>query len=162
MQSDAVSTAPVGVLERNLHLGFRILAASTPGARALTAAITLACRSCAAKKGLKKIAEASSTEHAAEVVELHVHASPARRRRELGAVLPVRPELIITFALLRVGKNLVRLVDLLKSVFGYLVARIDIWMILAGKLTISLTNLCIRGVALNAEQLVVIFERDRH
>ena len=32
----------------------------------------------------------------------------------------------------------------------------------AGKLTVSLPNICIRGVAFNAEQLVVIFERDRH
>ena len=86
----------------------------------------------APKNVLKKSGEA-----AARPFEAYVEA------REAGATagpsrwfvpLPVRAELIVFPALLRVGENLVGLVDLFELVLGAPVPRVDVGMILARQL----------------------------
>src|SRR5579859_2879481 len=49
-------------------------------------------------------------------------------------VLPVRPQLVILLALLRVAQNLVGVVDLLEARFGLGVTLVDVRVVLAGQL----------------------------
>jgi hypothetical protein len=157
-----MTTAVVSILERDFHLCFGILSAIC--SRTATAPSLLALRlgSHAPKKGFKEIAEAAAAKDTAEIIELDISPTPTRRRSELRPVLPVCTELIVPFALRRIGQDLVSFVKLFKFVLCDSVAGIDVWMVFSSKLTISLPNLLVSGVTLDAEYFVVILKLDRH
>ena len=111
---------------------------------------------------LKEIAETASAEDASQVIDIHVDAAPIRRRRKLGAILPVGTKLIVTLSLFGIRQNLVSLIDLLEFVFGDPVTRVHIGMVLASKPSIGLTDLILSRVPLYPQHFVVVFEFDRH
>src|SRR6266404_2573056 len=150
LKRNPVPASAVSVFERNLHLGFRVLPATGSAARGPASVLGLTRRLRSAKKCLEEFAETASAKNAAKVVELYVDASPSGRRCELSAILPVGTKLIVAFALLGIGEDLVRFVDPLELVFGYLVAGVHVGVILPGKLTIGLTDLSVGGVSLYA------------
>src|SRR5262249_54894990 len=91
-----------------------------------------------AKQRLKKVAEAVWTapgaEEVAEVAIFHTPAFPARRRCKIRACLPVRAELVIALALLRIGEDLIGLPDVFEFLLRGFVPRVDVRMILARQL----------------------------
>ena len=138
----------VSVFERNLHLGFRVLPATGSASRGPPPVLGLTRRLCSSKECLEEFTKTASAKNAAKVVELYVDASPSGRRGELSAILPVGTKLIVAFALLGIGEDVVGFVNLLELVFGYLVAGVHVGVVLAGKLTIGLTDLSVSRVSL--------------
>ena len=73
-------------------------------------------------------------------------ASGARRRAGLGVRLPVRAELVVQVALLRVGQDLVGLADLLEPPLGRGVALVHVRMVLARRLAERLLDVGLDAV----------------
>src|SRR5579871_2968179 len=71
----------------------------------------------------------------------------ARRRRKIGAALPVLAELVVTAAFLRVGEDLVGFVNLLEFFFRGFVSGIDVGMMLPRELAVRVADLVFRGRA---------------
>jgi hypothetical protein len=94
-----------------------------------------------AKQRRKKVAEAAwaapGTEEVSHIVGINTPAFPAGWRGELSAGLPVRPELIVTFTLPRIGEDVIGLPDILKVLFRGCVVRVDVGMILTRQLAIG-------------------------
>src|ERR1700733_2975449 len=80
---------------------------------------------------------------------------PAAWRRPTGT-RRVEAELVVDLALLGVGKNVIGFLDLLEFLFRGFVDRLQLWAILAGKLTVCLTNLLERRLSRNAAEFVII------
>src|SRR6185503_14742719 len=80
---------------------------------------------------------------------------PARRWREILAGLPVRAELVVGLALLRVGQDLVGLVGLLEPVLGAL-RLVLVRMVLARELSVRALDVLRGSVAADTEDPVVI------
>src|SRR5262245_29098991 len=81
------------------------------------------------EEGLEKIAEsawaAPFPENLAEVeAAARAFSGPAGRWREVGSRLPVRSQLIIALALLRIRQDFIGLIDLFEFLLGRLVSRI--------------------------------------
>jgi hypothetical protein len=135
------------VLERDFHLGFGVLTASGSGA---SPAMAISCtrRPSSTKKRFEEVAEAASAEDLAQIIELNVDASPSGGRRELRAILPVRSELIVTLAFLRIRKNFIGLIDLFELLLGDPVPRVDVGVMLPSKLSIGLADLLVCRVSL--------------
>src|SRR5262249_26327497 len=70
--------------------------------------------------------------------------------------VPVPPEAIVLLALALVGQHLVRLVDLFELGLGLFVAGVDIWVILAGQLSICLLYLSLTHAPLDAQRLIIV------
>src|SRR5262249_52056974 len=119
-----------------------------------------------AKQRLKKVAEAAWTvvgaEEVAEVAIFHAPAFPARRRREIRACLPVRAELIIALALLRIGEDVICLPDVFEFLLRSFVPGVDVRMILARQLAVGFLDLVRCRGARHSEDLIVILELDSH
>src|SRR5262249_23823695 len=77
-------------------------------------------------------------------------------------VVGVETNLIVDLALLGIAENVIGLGDLLESLFCFLVAGIDVGMILARKFAESFANLVRRGVLLDAQRCVIIFALSSH
>ena len=76
---------------------------------------------------------------------------------KLVGVFPALSELVVFFAFFGVGKHLVRLVDFLEFLFGGLVARIYVRVVLAGQLAVSLLDVLVAGAAAESENVVIVF-----
>src|SRR5258706_4453168 len=75
---------------------------------------------------------------------------------------PVLAVLIIEFAILGFGKYVISFLQLLELFFRRLVAGVQVGMKLAREFAIRLFDLVVRGTALDAEHLVVVFCLDSH
>src|SRR6185369_6911953 len=75
---------------------------------------------------------------------------------------PVLAILVVEFSILRVGKYIVRLLQLLELILGSFVTRIQIGVKLTRQFAISLLDLVVGGTALNAEHRVIVFDIRRH
>jgi hypothetical protein len=64
--------------------------------------------------------------------------------------------LVVGGALLRVGEDLVGFLGLLELLFGLGIVRIAVRMVLHGQLAVGLLDLVVRGVAVDAEDFVVV------
>ena len=69
---------------------------------------------------------------------------------------PVGAELVVGLALLRIGEDLVGLADLLEALLGGRVSLVDVRMVLAGKATVGLLDVGLRGALVDAEGGVVV------
>ena len=98
------------------------------------------------------IVKIESAKAAAEAPE----ACAAEAGAALSRLRPVKAVLIVRGALLRIGKHLVGLVDLLKFFLGLRIARIDIGMPLFGQLPVCLFNGGFVGALVDAQHLVII------
>src|SRR2546428_12357202 len=81
---------------------------------------------------------------------------------ELSAGLPVRPELIVAFTLLRIGEDVIGLPDILKFLFRGCVVTVDVGMILTRQLAIGFFYVARSRGARHTEDFVVILELDSH
>jgi hypothetical protein len=155
LNGDAVSTAAMRILERNLHLGFNSFGARSSA----LAAVIIGRRGLAgsAKKRFKKVTETPS-ESSSEIVEVDVHATPAGRRSEFDAVLPVGPKLIVSLALLGIREHFIRLVDFLEALFSGAIPGIQIRVMLPRELTVGLSDLVIRSIPLYTQSLVIVLK----
>ena len=139
------------VLQRNEDLDDLIL---PTGAKATTA--TAALTKTAAEQRLEEVAEIVSTAagvaSAAKAAELLTEHLLELARVKLLTLLPVAAELVIQLALLRVGEHLIGLVDLLEP--GLIPALVRV--VLGGQPAERLLDLRLAGVAVHAENLVVV------
>ena len=69
---------------------------------------------------------------------------------------PCRAELVVELALLRIAEDVVGVGDILEFILGFLVARVDIRMILAREFAVCLANLLLGGASVDSKNLVVI------
>src|SRR5579883_2077468 len=104
-----------------------------------------------------------------EAAEIHVGVAPATAAaaaRSAGAreaILGVETDLIVHLPFLRVAQNVIGFLDVLETIFGRLVARVEIGVVFAGKLTVSLADFIFGSAARHAESFVVIvFWSRRH
>ena len=65
-------------------------------------------------------------------------------------------ELVVLGPLVRIGKHLISLVGLLEAGFAFLVAGMEIGMVLLGRLPVSLFDLVCAGVLVYAQHLIII------
>src|SRR3989449_320716 len=90
---------------------------------------------------------------------------PARARRPCATaprkLLPFGTDRVVALALLGIGEDLVRLVDLLEALLGARVL-VDVRVVLARELPVGLLDVVGRGVLRNAKGLVVVLVLDRH
>ena len=90
--------------------------------------------------------------------------SPKPLASKPGWPLPPRPapenglrqRAVVLLALLGVAEDVVRLGDLLEALLGLLVAGVLVGVVLARELAVRLLDLVGRGLALDAEHLVVV------
>src|SRR5215217_2426004 len=68
---------------------------------------------------------------------------------------------VVGLALLGIGEDPVRALDLLEALLGGRVALVGVRVVLAGKLPVGLLDLIVRGLLVDAERLVRILDR-RH
>jgi hypothetical protein len=113
---------------------------STPGS---TSARPCACLFAATEKGVENVTKA------AEDVESIEASSPAISTD--GSVT----KLVVLRPLLRIGEDLISLVDLLKSICST-IAPVSVWMILQSELSEGLLYLFIGGISANTENLVEV------
>jgi hypothetical protein len=73
------------------------------------------------------------------------------------SVLPVGTEGIVCLSLLRVAEDRVGLVYLLEALLGILIVRVNIGMMFARELAISLFDLLFARALIDAKNLVVVF-----
>src|SRR5258707_6505933 len=151
--------------QRQFQLGFDILSATTaPSGTA-----------CAAKQ----VSEVETSGAAAKATKFEITEIEPFRRRSARRSLrsfpsgrwnararfdgaPVLAVLIIEFAILGFGKYVISFLQLLELFFRSLVAGVQVGMKLAREFAISLFDLVVRGAALDAEHLVVVFCLDSH
>ena len=109
-------------------------------------------------------AEATAAEQIAkDVAQVHTAcAAKAATKAAAGLAGPIvgidpsETELVIALALVRVGKNIVGLVDLLELFLGILIAGVQIRVVLFGQLAVGAFDLGIGGVFADPQHLVVI------
>ena len=87
---------------------------------------------------------------------------PSRWRREVCPGLPIRAQLIVACALLRVRQDSVGLVQLLEARARRIVPWVDVRVVLAGELSIRLLDLVRAGGARDPEHFVVVPELHGH
>ena len=155
VQRDIALNTAMRLLKGQCNFRFRIFTANRE---------TLARASApAAEETLKEIAESALTARAAKEIAIsRLRTTPARRRPELLARLPVRPERVVALAFVAVRQNGVRFVDLLEFFFGGLVAGIDVGMMFAGELAVCRLDFIVGRRLRHAENFVVISELNRH
>src|SRR5438128_242588 len=68
----------------------------------------------------------ATAKNVAQVAVLNIHTAPTRRRRKLRAVTPIRPKLVVTLALFRVGEHFVGFVDGFEAFLGGFISGIQI------------------------------------
>src|SRR5580704_6886131 len=71
-------------------------------------------------------------------------------------MLPVGPQLVVLFALLGGGGNMIKIIQFLELGLGLFVVGIDVGMEFAGELAIGTLDLCLARLALDSENFVVI------
>src|SRR5262249_17326930 len=131
--------------QRKLRLGFRP-AGSPSGPWARSGASH---SGHTAKQRFEEIAEGAAAALRAasseEVFQINVslkassaHSAPIRRRREIRAVFPIRPELVVFLALFGIAQNLVGFLYFFEFFFGLLVVRVEVRMIFAGEFAVRL------------------------
>ena len=77
-------------------------------------------------------------------------------------MLPIRAELVVFPAFLRIAEHLVGLVDLLELLLGRLLVLGHVRVVLARQLAERLLDVLGAGIARHAENRIVVFEFDGH
>src|SRR5882672_4757260 len=149
--------------QRQFQLGFDILSAiSAPSGSARST------------EQISKVKTAATNATKVEITEVETSrrrptgrsltSFPSRRRNARARLngTPVLAVLIIEFAILGFGKYVIGFLQLLELFFRSLVAGVQVGMKLAREFAIRLFDLVVRGTALDAEHLVVVFCLDSH
>ena len=153
VQRDLFGAAVGGLLKGQDHIGLNVMAlARRVGVGAGRAAEAA------------KAAEATAAEQITEdVAQIHTAcAAKAATKAAAGLAGPIvgidpsESELVIALALVRVGKNIVGLIDLLELFLGVLVAGVQVGVVLFGQLAVGAFDLGIGGVFADPQHLVVI------
>ena len=153
VQRDLFGTAMGCLLKGQDHIGLNVMAL----ARCVGVAAGRAAEAA-------KPAEATAAEQIAkDVTQVHTAcAAKAATKAAAGLAGPIvgidpsETELVIALALVRVGKNIVGLVDLLELFLGILIAGVQIRVVLFGQLAVGAFDLGIGGVFADPQHLVVI------
>ncbi len=126
---DFLLTATVNLLKGEFNLDTEITATQYTACAATTTKSAESCAETTSKKVSKYTAKLGK-----DVV--HIHTTLA-----IGALHPCHAKLVVAGFLVGIAKHIVRLGSLLKLLFGLLIARIAIRMVLEGQLTVSLFQL---------------------
>ena len=105
------------------------------------------------------LAAEAAAEEAAEDVPQITEVEAAEAAALTGAIVGIgagKAKLVIAGLLLRVGQDLVGLVDLLEFLLGLLVAGVHVRVIFAGQLFIGPFDLVLAGVFVYAQDLVIV------
>src|SRR5438552_3995797 len=139
--------AVVRFLQRDFNLILKILA---PHRR---------CRPAAAARPLSKqrLEEVKAADVEVEILAVRLRGE-APRPAALLDVLPLFSELVVLGPLLLIREHLVRLADFLKPLLCWFVPRVDIWVVLAGQLPVSLFDLFLTRRLGNTQNLVIVLE----
>ena len=98
-----------------------------------------------------------AAEYIAQVAEVKAAAiGAAPGSRAVVGVYPGKTELIVAGLFLRVGQDLVGLIDILELLLGLLIAGVHVRVVLPGQLLICFFNFVFRSAFLNAQHLVII------
>ena len=154
LQVHAAAAAAGHFFQRQGQFGLHVTAATRLLLTETAERITAETAAAPAEQGLEKVREACTVEVLA--VEVEVHIFKARSALELLAMLPVGAELIVHTPLFRVFEHFVGFVDILEFVFGLLVARIQVRVVLAGQLLVGSGDLVRTGGTLHAQKFVII------
>ena len=112
-----------------------------------------------------KAAETAAKNIAEDITQIHAACAEAAAKATVAAaglagpivgIDPGKAELVIALALIRVGKYIVGLVDLLELLLGGLIAGVQVGMVLFGQLAVGAFNLGIGGVFADSQHLVII------
>ncbi len=95
-----------------------------------------------------------------EATKTHARLTSARAWPSAGTarrdVVRIETILIVNLALLRIAQDVISFLNLLEALFGGLIARVQIWMVLARQLAVRLAYLVFFGVARHTERFVII------
>src|SRR5947209_2423792 len=123
----------------------------------------------AAEKGFKKIAKPGAAEfklHAATPIRLMEAAaglrSPLWRRLKSAGLVPVRAELIVFLALVRIAQDFVGLIDLLEFFLGRFFVLRDVRMIFAREFSKRAADFVLGRFLRDTERFIIIPELDCH
>lgn len=160
-QRHASRPAPREIFQGELDLGLKV--GATGGLRPSRAAAPARLRS-SSKQGFEEVTEVAT----AKVLS----AGPcpflplsARRRSEIHSVLPLGAELVVLLPLLRIAQNVIGFIDLFEFLLGCLllgVGRLQVGMVLSGKLPISVLNVLLGGSPRDSQDLIVIAKFHSH
>ena len=137
--ADLLLATARGFFQRDFHVVAQVRAAIDVGAPAAAAGASAAED---VAEDICEIAEASEARAAASA-SLRVHPGVA--------------ELVVRASLLAVRQNLVGFLDLFELLFRFLAVRVAIRVILHRQLAVSLFDVVVGGVAIDAQHIVVIF-----
>ena len=112
-------------------------------------AVALGTAHAAAEEAGEDVLEAAKTAATEATAEVAVTAAA----EALGAVVA---ELVVLRALLRVGQHLIGLVDLLEAFLRFLVARVDIGMVLLGEGAVRLFDRGVVRIFVYAQNLIIV------
>ena len=154
LQAHAAAATTGHLFQRQGQFGLHVTAAAGLLLAETTERITAEAAAAPAEQGLEKVRETRAVEVLA--VEVEVHIFKARSALELLAMLPVGAELIVHTPLFRVFEHFVGFVDILEFVFGLLVARVQVRVVLAGQLLVGSGDLVRTGGTLHAQKFVII------
>ena len=110
----------------------------------------------AAKTAKAAAAAEKAVEDIADVAKVKAEAACTASAAAIARVDARMAKLVIARALLRVGEHRVGLVDLFKFGFCVLVSRIQVRVVLFGKLAVSLFQLVVAAALLHAEHFIII------
>jgi len=112
-------------------------------------------RAASAEKLAEQVAETGAATPA-EVVSVEVELHPGVFRRRRSPAVRVESKLVVSLALLGIGENVVRFLNLLEFFFRGLVTGIEVGMILARQAAVGLANILLAGLARDSQKVVVI------
>src|SRR5207237_2663257 len=123
-----------------------------------------------AKELLEKVAEPGPTELKVVVLPRSSAAAsgaaaetfPSGRWPEFRALLPIRAEFVVLFALGRITQDFVSLVDFFELVFGLFLILGNVRVVLTRQLAESFLDLVVARSAWHAKQFIIIFELNGH
>ena len=159
--------------ERNHDIGFHVVSARRTGRSPTESAATKSgLATASAEKRLEEIAETGTAKfefHSAAILTTitmesaaGLRPAPSRRWLKSAGLIPIRTELIVFLALLRIAQDFVSLVDLFKLFFGCRFVFSDIRMIFPRQLSKGAANFVIGRCFRNTQRFVIISKLNRH
>src|SRR5579863_5086986 len=110
---------------------------------------------------LEEVAESRGT-GSEDVASIDRSFLPLGWSTELGAGLPIRPQLVVTLPLLGIGQDFIGLLDLFEFGLRVLVSRIQIRMVLPGQASMGFANCLRRRGARDFQDRVIVLVCHRH
>lgn len=125
-------------------------------AQVFTAARAAALGLAAAEAAAENVAEAAAENVTEDIAEAAEAAKPGAAGAAGGRVKRRMAELVILRALVGIGQHLVGLIDLLKALLAFLVARMQIRVVGFGQLAVGFFDLVLGCAFFDAEHFIII------